>query len=256
MKKKYKLSKWLLLGVVALAAMAIVLPGCDQEVVAPSEEETAGGVSPTEEASAGGVSPTEEASAGGVSPTEEASTGGVSPPEEASAGGASTSEETSTGGVSSTEEVPAGGTTPLPSPEVATVDIALEVDSTNSEGVRFVAPETGSYTLTFIEGAYNYWETDDPAVGFLGWRTRIDLYINRPVDWGGRDEWGPHPTNSDDGVGPIEYSPTWEDAEAAGQGSSVSVLLNKNDYVIMIVSDASDYYYDNSGTVKIRITGP
>lgn len=107
-----------------------------------------------------------------VEPTEDEAVGGVAPSEEAA-------------GVPAEEEA-AGEAAVLPSPEAVSVDIELKVDSTNPEGTRFIAPESGSYEITIVGGAYRYLPEEDPnwAV-YGGWRTVIGLYINRPVEWGG-----------------------------------------------------------------------
>jgi len=149
--------------------------------------------------------------------------------------------------------------TVTPAPALEPIEVELEVDSTNPEGVKFIAPESGSYTLTIVGGAYHYWGIVDPAQGFKGWRTLIDLYINRPIDWGIPDEWGLHPVNSDRTIGLGDYYSTFQEAQAAGWGSSLVIHLDKNDYIITIVSmieSDPDYYFDNTGAVKIRISGP
>jgi len=41
----------------------------------------------------------------------------------------------------------------------------------------------------------------------------------------------------------------------ANQGASVTVHLDKGDYIIALESDEQNYYYDNDGIITIRITG-
>jgi len=80
------------------------------------------------------------------------------------------------------------------------------------------------------------------------------------VEWGGPQlgdpQWGIEPINFDEALGLDERHPTIDEVEAAGQGSSVTVHLDKDDYIIALEHDHLDYYSDNSGTIKIRITGP
>ena len=210
---------------VLTVALVIAVNGCAEEGMPPPGEE--------EMPAAGIGTPSEEEPAGEGVPAEGEPAAGVS-----------------------TEEEAAGEAAATPSLEAVTVDIELEIESTNPEGTKFVAPESGSYKLTIIEGAYTYWETRDPEVGFLGWRTLIGLYKNRPAEWGAPDEWGLHPINPDNIVGLVDYHPTFGEAEAAGRGSSITVHLAKNDYIIIGVADGSDWYHDNSGSIRLRITGP
>jgi len=132
----------------------------------------------------------------------------------------------------------------------------LEVDSTNPEGVKFIAPGSGSYEITIVGGATCHLPETDPNWSIYGgWRTGVVLYINKPVEWGEPTEWGPQPINFDYAIGSAEHYPTIKEAEAAGQGSSVTVPLDKDNYIIALEHDHIDYYYDNSGTITIRIAG-
>lgn len=136
-------------------------------------------------------------------------------------------------------------------------EIELSIDSLNAGGVKFIAPETGSYTLTIVGGAFcNLPETDVNWPKYGGWHTTVILYINKPVEWGDPDvQFGPQPINFDYELGSDERYPTFAEAETAGRGLSLTVHLDKNDYIIALKSDRLDYYYDNSGIVRIRITG-
>jgi hypothetical protein len=144
------------------------------------------------------------------------------------------------------------------SPQVY-VEVELEVDATNPEGVRFVAPGDGSYEITIISGATcHILETDPNWSEYGGWRTSVALYVNKPIEWGEPEEnvqYGLVPVNFDYRLGEGKYVPTIEEAEATGIGSSVTLDLAKNDYIIALEHDHFDYYYDNSGTITLLITG-
>lgn len=142
----------------------------------------------------------------------------------------------------------------------AYVEVELEVDSTSPEGVKFVAPGSGSYEVTIVGGATSHLpETDPNWAKYGGWRTRLVLYVNKPVEWGGPQlgdpQWGVEPINFDHKLGSDERYSTIEEAEAVGQGASVTVDLDKNDYIIALEHDHLDYYSDNSGIITIRIAG-
>lgn len=148
------------------------------------------------------------------------------------------------------EEVPA------PAP-VVQVDVELAVDSTSPGGTRFVAPESGTYTITITGGAFCYLPQAGQNWGqYGGWSTLLHLCTNQPVKWGARDQWGQHPINTDGTVGVGARQATVAQGEAAGKGARVKVDLEKGGYITLLVSDGSDYYSDNSGTVKVRVTGP
>jgi hypothetical protein len=138
-------------------------------------------------------------------------------------------------------------------------EVELVVDATNPEGVRFVAPGDGSYEITIISGATcHILETDPNWSEYGGWRTSVVLYINKPIEWGEPEEniqYGLVPVNFDYRLGEGKYVPTIEEAEATGIGSSVTLDLAKNDYIIALEHDHFDYFYDNSGTITLLITG-
>ena len=206
---------------ILLIATLLVFGACAPEEVAPA---------------AGGVAPSEEKAAGGVAPPDEEVAGGVVPP---------------------AEEEAEGGVVAPPSPEAVSIDIELEVDSTSSEGVKFVTPENGLYEITVVGGASIHLpETDPNWLIYGGWRTRLVLYINKPVEWGNPTEWGPLPINFDYELGLDETYLTHAEAEVANQGANVTVYLDEGDYIIALESDEQDYYYDNNGIITIRITGP
>jgi len=131
----------------------------------------------------------------------------------------------------------------------------VEVDSTNPDGVKFIAPESGSYKITIVGGAYCHLPEDEPNWALYGgWKTLLHMYINKPVERGDPGEWGLRPINFDNIIGPAEAMPSISEAETAGKDSSITVKLDKGEYIILLVYDGSDYYFDNSGTVKVRIT--
>ncbi len=147
--------------------------------------------------------------------------------------------------------------TPMPTPSPPSIQVELGVDSVNPEGVKFIAPESGLYKMTILGGAYCFLSEDEEDWAIYGgWRTMLYLYINREVKWGAPDEWGLHPINPDNAIGPDQNYPTTAEAETAGQDTVVMIDLDKGGYVIALVSDGSDYYSDNSGIVEIRISGP
>ncbi len=131
----------------------------------------------------------------------------------------------------------------------------IEVDSANPEGVKFIAPVSGLYEIAITGGSYCYLPPDEEDWSvYGGWRTMLHMYINKPIEWGEPGEWGPSPINFDDTVGPDKSAPTIAKAETIGEESSVNVQLDEGGYIILLVYDGLDYYSDNSGTVRVKIT--
>lgn len=133
----------------------------------------------------------------------------------------------------------------------------ISVDSADASGAKFVVPKSGLYKITFVSGAYRHLPEDNenwPKYG--GWRTRVHFYVNRPIEWGAPDEWGSHPINSDYAIGSDKHYSTPQKSETAEKGSSIKLHLDKDNYVTAIISDGSDYYFDNYGTLQLSIIGP
>jgi surface antigen len=130
----------------------------------------------------------------------------------------------------------------------------LKVDSTNPQGVKFVAPENGSYEITISGGAWVHLPVTDPNWSIYGgWQSWLVIYKNKPVEWGNPTTWGKQPTNFDYELGSEKSYSSQAEAIAANQGTSIKILLNKGEYVIALESDHQGYYYDNNGIVTIRI---
>ena len=151
--------------------------------------------------------------------------------------GAVTSTESLTESASSTETTESTSTyTPQ----------ELIIDSRNKEGIKVKIPEKGLYKFSIIEGAYTVYQKELNK----GWLTILSIFINKPLEFEDT-EYGPYPINEDGIIGSEALKATYNEAENSGKGSSTVKALEKNDYVILIISDS--YYEDNSGSIKVRI---
>jgi len=130
----------------------------------------------------------------------------------------------------------------------------LPVPATSASGVQFQASRDGLYSIVILEGATNNWAADAPTS--LGWQSWLFIYKNRPIEWGPNGSYGPSATNPDFSVGDPAFYQTYDAAESAGQGASVEVSLNKGDYIILVIQDCLNYYYDNRGALTVRISSP
>ncbi len=138
---------------------------------------------------------------------------------------------------------------------VVRVDVKLDVIASSTAGVKFVAPESGTYTLTIVSGAFCYLpQQAGQSSPYDGWLTQIQFYKNKPVKWGAPDEWGKHPIGADGSVGNGDHQANKAQAAAAGKGASTTVELQKGQSITFLVSDGSDWYSDNEGSVKIGIS--
>lgn len=129
----------------------------------------------------------------------------------------------------------------------------VDVHANSMTGTTFTAPETGSYHFTIVSGAYCYVAPAEEGSPFGGWLTQVQIY-KKAVSWGAMDQWGTHPLNPDATVGGGRHRVSSAAAAAAGAGMSVGVVLQKGSKVTLLVSDGSNYYDDNRGVVKVRIT--
>ena len=133
----------------------------------------------------------------------------------------------------------------------------LLVDSTDPEGVTFTAPVSGLYSFTVVGGAANHLpETDPNWAMYGGWRTRIILVVNKPVEWGEGDNYelyGAVPVNYDYVLGSEDKYDTYEGSETAALGSSVTIDLNAGDYVVALEHDHEEHYFDNDGVMRVLV---
>jgi len=134
------------------------------------------------------------------------------------------------------------------------VDAQVDVPANRATGTTFTAPEAGTYRFTIVSGAFCYLPLKaGEASQYGGWLTQIEIHT-KAVTWGSPDEWGKHPLHAAAIVGDKKHQATSAAAEAAGKGATTTVTLQKGSQVTLLVSDGSDYYGDNKGVIKVRIT--
>ncbi|NUN93402.1 MAG: hypothetical protein HUU04_06445 [Verrucomicrobiae bacterium] len=135
------------------------------------------------------------------------------------------------------------------------IETQVAVDAKSMTPARFVAPESGVYRLTIRSGAFRYLpEGQKPPSPYDGWLTKVEVFKNKPVAWGAPDEWGKHPVGADGSVGVDDRLPTRAQAEAAAREAAFTVELEKGQELLFLVSDGSDWYGDNVGSVTIGIS--
>jgi len=136
----------------------------------------------------------------------------------------------------------------------------VAIPSNSSEGITFVAKQQGQYTFTYAGGAYSPEPAAQPAD--KQWRTRIQVYKNRQI------EWGPRQLNPQDDPNFPYREPVLPDAvfmgnyfvatqaEATGAGKSASPLsfdLHVDDYLIFVAMDDKGFYGNNQGAVTFEV---
>ena len=152
-------------------------------------------------------------------------------------------DDTTTSGESLTEEASSSKTKESMSTYIPQ---EIVIDSRNKEGIKVTMPEKGLYKFSIIEGAYTVYQKELNK----GWLTILSIFINKPLEFEDT-EYGPYPINEDGLIGSEALKATYNEAENSGKGSNIVKALEKNDHVVLIVSDS--YYEDNSGSIKIRI---
>jgi hypothetical protein len=196
-------------------------------------------------------------------------TEGVAPTDEAAS---STNENTSTETIEPTATLqpptetpnPTGISSPTEAPtptEIVEPYVVetLTIPGTAQNGIRFEAPDDGRYRVDFVEGAYDSWPPGDPSKSL--WRTIIQVYANRPIEWGFRpnDDFE-EPVNPDDFIG------WWEDEAISSPDEAAQLAENRKprskvfdlqegDYLLLVPIDQNDAYtYSaNQGEVTVEI---
>jgi hypothetical protein len=123
------------------------------------------------------------------------------------------------------------------------------------EGVRFNATSKAVYRFRILQGAVEGCppESQPDHPEWWGWQTQILVYKNRPIEWNNAWPYS-NPTNWDFSVGDPSLQPTYEGAEEIGRGMFVDIPLEENDYIILVVNDAKDCFWDNSGGISFSVS--
>ena len=120
-------------------------------------------------------------------------------------------------------------------------------------GIQINIQTTGFYVLKYDGNAYSPW-ADDTVEGNKGWATHIQVFINRPVEWGLTEYNLIGPVNFDAYLGASGYYVMKDAAVSATQDRSVSIgHLNTTDYITFVVVDEQGRYFDNRGQVNLLL---
>lgn len=149
-------------------------------------------------------------------------------------------------------------------PSTLTLEVPQQVESYDllipsyqESGVRFDAPRNGTYTISFIGGAYSPYANENGNDN--KWRTILQIYKNRDIEWGKRLTFT-EPINSDFHLGDFETgNPTEAEAEARAKGTYINLTLNKGDYLIIVAVDQKGAYLfegRNRGNLYLQIILP
>jgi hypothetical protein len=130
----------------------------------------------------------------------------------------------------------------------ATTDTSqtIEVPANRNGGTVFTANYTGTYTFEYLDSAFAPMAGD---VTLFAWSTLVIAFPGSQPYWLGND------LNYQKSVFVIGSGghPTKQDAIATTVGESVTVTLNANDQIVLVVGDSRDCYADNSGVIKFRV---
>lgn len=122
------------------------------------------------------------------------------------------------------------------------------------EGTSFTATSDGTYRFTMTSGAVQLSPETHPY--YLGWTSEVLIYVNRAIYWfgGSNAPDHPNPASPDFIVGDGGFYPTFEQAEQAGMGTHADIPLLAGQYVILVVDDSREYFWDNYGSIEITVT--
>ncbi len=131
------------------------------------------------------------------------------------------------------------------------------------KGHSFQASLPGSYSISIVDGAYSSFPDGYTQAK---WRTRLNIYHNRPIEWGKRlrresfDDSNltyMEPVNPDATIG-IEESPDHEAAIRAGLSAPpVRLRLRAGDVLILVPIDDEGWYLNpapNAGAITVTIS--
>lgn len=140
---------------------------------------------------------------------------------------------------------------PVIPPTLTPVSIGtISVLGNSSEGIKFTAPQAGTYTFKYVSGSYStYPAGKTPPAGTLTWLTAIRIFKNRPVEWNGIAI----SNNSDYRATDYAFYASASEVEDIAKGSILTVSLFKDDYLIFVAVDELPYYSDNPGEVIFEV---
>lgn len=133
----------------------------------------------------------------------------------------------------------------------------LNVPGAAEAGVTFTAPETGTYAITIVAGAYSPWPRDNDAHN--QWRTLLYIYRDRAIEWGDRGYGLLEPFHPDYSLGLWENDaslPAEAAAAEAGKGSQIHVDLQAGDRLLFVPIDQQGAYASpapNRGSVTVTV---
>jgi len=127
----------------------------------------------------------------------------------------------------------------------------IEINSSNRNGVKFIANEDGKYEFQIVGGAFTtYWFPFEKNKKF-NWNNFISIFINRSIEWGAGNGCGKEILNTSKELGRYDYK-SFEDVEKDSSYYGFDIMLKSNDYIIFIVPDGYDCYQDNYGTIIVN----
>jgi hypothetical protein len=134
---------------------------------------------------------------------------------------------------------------PIPTPTTDTTQ-TITVPANRNGGTVFTASHAGTYTFEYLDSAFAPFAGD---VTLVAWSTLVVAFPGSHPYWSGNDLDYQQAAFV---IGSGGY-PTKQDAIGATTGESVSVTLNADGQIVLLVGDNRDSYADNSGDIKFRV---
>lgn len=126
------------------------------------------------------------------------------------------------------------------------------IKGSDGDGYEWCSSQGGTYTISYVSGAYSAWANDKYCADLGCWETAIRGYLDRPINWvksGSQNI----PTSPDFTIGwHLPGSTTIKDAESlARDSSSVFIELLADSCITFIAIGGNLSYLDNRGEVEI-----
>lgn len=131
----------------------------------------------------------------------------------------------------------------------------LVVSSLKNEGVKYDVQSTGEYKLSYEAGAWNRWDDTTSTIEERNsYESDMFIYLNRPATFEQGSQTYREPNDPDYSMGNRFYD-GYNAAEEAGKKSTPIYLnLKKGDYLTFLCPDQDDWFFDNDGSITIKIS--
>lgn len=134
----------------------------------------------------------------------------------------------------------------------------ITVNSADDNGEQLQAYMAGTYVFTYTDGAYAQGPPANFPPGSSPWLTGVIIFDGDKPSFDGRDDLGRPSTYRAPSLGTVAdtgYNPTASAAKATAlKAPSLKLNLAAGQTITLICFEARNYFYDNTGSVTIKLS--